>query len=390
MKNPRLWILIVVLLLVVMYLHVISFFIDVRRTRYKLQLLKSQKTRLRREANFHVMSYQRPLNSTPRAFPPDRKNSYRIEPEKLQLKPIPITGDLRAICNSNPRDDPLLRKVQVVTRPRLGTQPVRLLCSSFTYHKAYRSQVQLIKETWGPKCDGYIAMGDMTDLSVPAIGLVKNGDESWNNLWQKTKAIFTYMYDHYLDDYEWFFTGGDDVLLLVENLRLYLTSPAIAQAHARGEPLYLGRRMKLDGNPRRLFNAGGPGYLLNRPALVKFREAVENPSCWDPNHFVSDEDVNIAKCLEMKGVYPLDTRDGEGRERFMPFRPMTHWEIDVNSQDWYNRYSIGLKSCTERTKGAKGAPCMSPNPISFHYMKGDIITHAYAAIYGLCTEYGWL
>lgn len=45
------------------------------------------------------------------------------------------------------------------------------------------------------------------------------GPEEWNNMWQKSRAIWKYIDYHYLEDFDWFVLGGDDVFLIIENLR---------------------------------------------------------------------------------------------------------------------------------------------------------------------------
>lgn len=45
------------------------------------------------------------------------------------------------------------------------------------------------------------------------------GKEEWENMWQKSRAIWKYINFHYKDDYDWFVLGGDDIFLIVENLR---------------------------------------------------------------------------------------------------------------------------------------------------------------------------
>ena len=45
------------------------------------------------------------------------------------------------------------------------------------------------------------------------------GPEEYENMWQKSRAIWKYIYFHYRDDFDWFVLGGDDVFLIVENLR---------------------------------------------------------------------------------------------------------------------------------------------------------------------------
>lgn len=45
------------------------------------------------------------------------------------------------------------------------------------------------------------------------------GPEGWDNMWQKSRAIWKYIDRHYKNDFDWFVLGGDDIFLIVENLR---------------------------------------------------------------------------------------------------------------------------------------------------------------------------
>ena len=45
------------------------------------------------------------------------------------------------------------------------------------------------------------------------------GPEEYDNMWQKSRAIWKYINFHYKDDFDWFLLGGDDLFVIVENLR---------------------------------------------------------------------------------------------------------------------------------------------------------------------------
>ena len=79
-------------------------------------------------------------------------------------------------------------------------------------------------------------------------------------------------------DFDWFFIGGDDLFVIPENLRAYLTSPEMAAASEGGKrPIFLGRRFQIPGG--QLFNSGGAGYGLNRAALELLVAHLDDAKC---------------------------------------------------------------------------------------------------------------
>ncbi len=109
-----------------------------------------------------------------------------------------------------------------------------------------------------PKCDGFMVASNKTDESINAVDIPHQGIEEYDNIWQKVRSIWAYVYDNFYDDYDWFHIGGDDVFLIVENLRLYLESEEIRTAanggvylphgnETRQVPLYLGCRFAVWG-----------------------------------------------------------------------------------------------------------------------------------------------
>jgi hypothetical protein len=208
-----------------------------------------------------------------------------------------------------------------------------------------------------------MAASNKTDRSVDAVNLPHVGPEEYNNVWQKVRSMWSYVYDNYYEKYDWFNVGGDDLFLLVENLRYYLESDEI-QTAAYGDkvklllpngmtvynrnqthqvPLILGRRFAYLGNMDDIYAAGGPGYTLNKAALKLL--VVQGL----PNYLRDDltpwEDISVSRVLRNFGVYPYDTKDEFGGERYNHYRPgdIFNYRLpaDLNS-DWYSQYNIDL------------------------------------------------
>jgi glycoprotein-N-acetylgalactosamine 3-beta-galactosyltransferase len=73
------------------------------------------------------------------------------------------------------------------------------------------------------------------DASIPAIELPHLGEEKYQHMWQKIRSIWKYVAANYLDNFEWFLLGGDDMYFIMENLRDYLASPDVQSEVAKGE-----------------------------------------------------------------------------------------------------------------------------------------------------------
>jgi hypothetical protein len=54
-----------------------------------------------------------------------------------------------------------------------------------------------------------------TGPTIHAMNIPHEGPEEYNNLWQKTRSITSYVYDNYSDKYDWFYFGDTDSYVLV-------------------------------------------------------------------------------------------------------------------------------------------------------------------------------
>ena len=228
-----------------------------------------------------------------------------------------------------------------------------------------------------------------TDRSLGTVEIPHEGPEEYNNIWQKVRSMWSYIYDNYYEQYDWFHIGGDDLFLIVENLRLYLESEEIKTAANGGiylpngdekmqTPLFLGRRFAMQGDMNDIFNSGGSGYTMNKAALkLLVTEGFKN--YW-PHAVTFSEDSMVAKLLRKFQVYPYDTKDDQGGERYMPFMPGHHYGYRLppdpkNSKDWYAKYSIDIK---------EGVDHCSAQSVAFHYVKGNDMYRLFALVYHLC------
>jgi glycoprotein-N-acetylgalactosamine 3-beta-galactosyltransferase len=201
--------------------------------------------------------------------------------------------------------------------------------------------------------------------------------------------MWSYIYDNYYEKYDWFHIGGDDLFLIVENLRLYLESEEIRTAANGGTylpfgnetmqtPLFLGRRFAYGGHMDEIFNSGGSGYTMNKAALkLLVTEGFPN---YFPHAHTFSEDTMVAKIFRKLGVVPYDTKDEDGGERYMPFLPGHHWGYRLpkdTTKDWYAKYSINIK---------EGAEHCAQKSVAFHYVKDEMMKRLFALAYGLCSE----
>jgi len=79
-------------------------------------------------------------------------------------------------------------------------------------------------------------------------------------------------------------------------------------------------------------------------------------------------------------VFPYDTKDDAGGERYMPFTPGHHFQdfpdgSEGDKKDWYRRYSIDVKF---------GADHCAARSVAFHYITPDLMNKMHAILYGHC------
>jgi ShK domain-like len=118
----------------------------------------------------------------------------------------------------------------------------KILCGIYTMEKNHATNVQATRETWGKKCDGFIAFSTVDNDLIPSLNILHEGDEHYDNMWQKSRSIWKYINEHFVDSFDYFLLGGDDMFYVVENLKHYLMSAEITALSAKNTGIFLGRR----------------------------------------------------------------------------------------------------------------------------------------------------
>nr|XP_045591743.1 glycoprotein-N-acetylgalactosamine 3-beta-galactosyltransferase 1-like [Procambarus clarkii] len=233
------------------------------------------------------------------------------------------------------------------------TQKVRVLCWVMTRPETHHSKAVHVKATWGARCDKLIFMSSKNDTQLGTIDLGLG--EGRNVLWGKTKAAFTYVYNNYLTQYDWFFKADDDTYAIMENMRYMLS------LYDPNFPIYFGSRFRKF--TKQGYMSGGGGYVLSREALKQFVEVAQPDKKLCQQDNTGAEDAEMGKCLDNIGVVAGDSRDNMGRGRFFPLTPSTHLFNGV--PNWYLDYVYYTPDT--------GLNCCSDSAVTFHYVDTQLM-----------------
>jgi glycoprotein-N-acetylgalactosamine 3-beta-galactosyltransferase len=212
-------------------------------------------------------------------------------------------------------------------------EDVRIFCAVYTSAKSTKLQ-RAQYNTWGKRCNDFKFFSNKDDEKLPTIVIApEHGPESYENMYHKVRAIWKHIAQMYLDDFDYFWLSGDDVFVIVENLRRYLHSKKVKCAADKDRPLFVGRRLR-QSTPLEwlettnssdypydtrfagtVYNSGGAGYVLNSHAVRKLVANFEATACF-PFELTPSEDLRIGHCLHAIGIDPMDTRDVGNKERW--------------------------------------------------------------------------
>ncbi|XP_013109906.2 chondroitin sulfate synthase 1 [Stomoxys calcitrans] len=159
-------------------------------------------------------------------------------------------------------------------------------------------RAKAVYDTWGKEVPGRIAFfsseGSFSD-ELPVVGL-KNVDDRYPPQ-KKSFMMLYYMYENFIDKFEWFIRADDDVYIEPQKLENFLRSidsskPQFIGQAGKGNTEEFGLlSLEFDEN----FCMGGPGVILSSETLR--RVAPHIPTCLK-NLYSTHEDVEVGRCVQ--------------------------------------------------------------------------------------------
>ncbi|XP_077978998.1 uncharacterized protein LOC144434421 [Glandiceps talaboti] len=272
------------------------------------------------------------------------------EPKKKQGEVRKESEKGVEVKKEEPRED---------TPAKILKDKVRVFVWVATHPGSKEKRLKHVKATWAKRFDNLLFMSSEEDKDFPIVGLTLGVPDSRNTQWAKTRAAFTYLYENHFDDADWFMKADDDTYVVAENVLHFLSDKDPSQ------PQYYGKRLIpfVKGG----YNSGGSGYILSKEALrILITQAYNNPAKCRGIEAVH-EDLQTAHCLAGVGVYPGNSLDSQGRERFHHFPPDYMFVPGTFSGkgklSWFKKY------CYYQTP--EGPGCCSDYTITFHRLRSD-------------------
>ncbi|KAL1239681.1 Glycoprotein-N-acetylgalactosamine 3-beta-galactosyltransferase [Trichinella pseudospiralis] len=269
----------------------------------------------------------------------------------------------RTLTEKNANFIPLVKRCQIErklnssrTVADIVSKKVKVFCLVMTTKENHESKARAVHATWLNRCNGYMFGSSVDDPVLHAVNL--NVPRGRQYLWRKTRKAFEYIYANLLNDYDWFLKADDDTYVIVENLRLLLSS------YDADKPHYFGYMLKYNGEPDALYMSGGAGYVLSRKAVeLVVRDVISKRPLLD---VMFPEDVQMGRCLKQAGIYTQDSRDIFQRHRFLIIDPVYHLSPEpIDKSFWLSSFTGFPLS--------KGMTCCSDFAISFHYVQPSMM-----------------
>ncbi|KAG4068935.1 hypothetical protein HA402_005083 [Bradysia odoriphaga] len=161
-----------------------------------------------------------------------------------------------------------------------------------------------VYHTWGKEVPGKIAFfsSEKSYSEILPVVALKGVDDRYPPQ-KKSFMMLHYMYEHFIDKFEWFMRTDDDVYISTWKLERFLRSidsskPQFIGQAGKGNTEEFGLlSLEYDEN----FCMGGPGVILSRETLR--RVAPHIPTCLK-NLYSTHEDVEIGRCVQKYAGIP--------------------------------------------------------------------------------------
>ncbi|DAZ99381.1 TPA: hypothetical protein N0F65_005283 [Lagenidium giganteum] len=301
-----------------------------------------------------------------------------------------------------------LKLIQVTPAPRPkasedASRYPRIFCFVNTI-SVHRAKAQAVADTWGQRCNKLVFFSNETSTIVVGEGtpnrrtfdvVAMDVPADHNHLWQKHKVTLEYVYEHYRHDYDWFYKADDDAYVIVENLREYLQRPEVLMNY-QVQPMQMGHRFNLTQElvsyyivddaledawrakwNRWVFNSGGPGYVMNRLYMDQIVKILPDWRCLSDDYSeMLPDDASISFCMMWYDVYPWDSRDYKGRERWHADKPRGVYFTNPDQPEyWYVQYHNMIGGVRWKEESC------APDSIAFHYISPPLMYHLERQLY---------
>lgn len=186
---------------------------------------------------------------------PHGEKGYVHDPKFLKTSPRPLkfnfdSNSTQRLCTPNTTGPnksldmsgyEVTQKVRHHIETSQANQNVSLFCAVYTYSGGLRF-TDAQSETWLRKCDGVLLASDKSNITTGHMHIPSNSRHGfqYKGMIQRLRSIYAYVYDNFLDDYDFFHFCGDDTYIIVENLKEFLASEKAKQWEENGNYLMAG------------------------------------------------------------------------------------------------------------------------------------------------------
>lgn len=112
---------------------------------------------------------------------------------------------------------------------------VKIFCAIYT-HSGNSQFTDAQSETWAKKCDGLLFSSDVTNSTTGHFQLPTKSRHGYKykGMIQRLRSMYAFIYDNFLNEYDFFHFCGDDTYVIVENLKRFVASETVKEWEREG------------------------------------------------------------------------------------------------------------------------------------------------------------